>query len=68
MNNNNPQGQENKEILANLSRIWRALRRQLGENDLLINDFKEQATKILNNSNYNGPINDQVFNEFVFYK
>ena len=68
MNKNKNQDKENQEILANLRRVWRALRRQLGENDLLINDFKEQAANILNNSNYNGPINDQVFNEFVFYK
>ena len=60
MNKNNPQGQENKEILGNLRRIWRTLRRELGENDLLINDFKEQANEILINSDYDGPINEDI--------
>ena len=68
MNKNKNQEKQNQEILANLRRIWRALRHQLGENDLLINDFNEQATRALQNSEYKGPINDEILNEFVFYK
>jgi succinate dehydrogenase flavin-adding protein (antitoxin of CptAB toxin-antitoxin module) len=68
MNKNKNQEKQNQEILVNLRRVWRALRRQLVENDLLINDFKEQATRALKNSEYKGPINDEILNEFVFYK
>jgi len=60
------QEQKNEKTLANIRRIWRALRRELGENDLLINDFNEQAKQILKNSGYSEPINDELIVQTVF--
>lgn len=59
------QDKQNEIIIANLRRIWLALRRQLGENDTLINDFRANAEQILNNSVYDGEINEETFNDIM---
>lgn len=68
MKKENVQDENNKKIIANLRRVWVALRRQLGVNDLLIEDFKGNAEQILTNSGYNGPINDEIFNSIIELK
>jgi hypothetical protein len=60
------QEDKNKEIIENLKRVWVALRRQLGRNEILMNDFKKNAEEILNNSVYNGPINEEIFNSIIY--
>jgi hypothetical protein len=60
------QEQKNQEIIENLKRVWVALRRQLGRNEILMNDFKKNAEEILNNSVYNGPINEEIFNSIIY--
>ena len=66
MKNKKIQEQKNQEIIENLKRVWVALRRQLGRNEILMNDFKKNAEEILNNSVYNGPINDEIFNSIIY--
>ena len=59
------QEDKNQIIIENLRRVWQALRRQLGRNDILINDFKKNAEEILNNSVYNGPINENIIQNII---
>ena len=56
---------QNEKIIQNLRRIYKALRRELGENELLIEDFKINAEQILLNSSYNGTFNDEIFNLII---
>jgi hypothetical protein len=61
----NAQEQKNQEIIENLKRVWLALRRQLGRNEILMNDFKKNAEEILTNSVYNGPIDENIIQNII---
>ena len=65
MKNKKTQEQKNQEIIENLKRVWLALRRQLGRNEILMNYFKKNAEEILNNSVYNGPIDENIIQNII---
>ncbi len=49
---------KDQEIIDNVRRIWRALRRELGETEILINDFQTQGVQMFLNSGYSVAVDE----------
>ena len=63
-----PKTQKNNEIIENTRRIWRALRRELGETETLIEDFKTQGVEMLRVSGYVGTVDgDFILQNVILY-
>ena len=63
-----PRTQRNQEIIENTRRIWRALRRELGETETLIEDFKTQGVEMLKISGYVGTVDgDFILQNIILY-
>jgi hypothetical protein len=63
-----PITQKNNEIIENTRRIWRALRRELGETETLIEDFKTQGVEMLRVSGYVGTVDgDFILQNIILY-
>tara|TARA_R110000782_G_scaffold10513_1_gene32770 strand:- start:583 stop:831 length:249 start_codon:yes stop_codon:yes gene_type:complete len=63
-----PITQKNNEIIENTRRIWRALRRELGETETLIEDFKTQGVEMLRVSGYVGTVDgDFILQNVILY-
>lgn len=63
-----PRTEKNQEIVENTRRIWRALRRELGETETLIEDFKTQGVEMLRVSGYVGTVDgDFILQNVILY-